>query len=793
MKIKSADTKINLKVNEPESSAENLALLPVQPAAPAHLDAQTVRHHIQKTQVPMVLNTAQHLVDIVIVASLGTLVSFVTMFVVSILLPGHRHLGVISLLDLYVSVALAGFTIYFLCAIVPISLALCALLLQALSGVYVGQVMVDFICNWFLVDPQTLGSGHVILSALFTFVFTILPAFAMPLYRAALESSPLRRTIGAATSDHLVADLKGNRLSFAHAWKRSVVHSFISFLYQIDVARGKDYRDMNSWFEQTTGTMHVKKQEKLDEEIRKSKDTVRVRYRAFQELETFLGPDQQNLPKVMQKEDLPFKRAYHAVRALLSVTIFVLVPTLFLAPAAFMRIFLLKGSFNSWLTPFLTAIEKLLFVDFPQFVIFIVFALLGYVVLAACRPTHIELTRDGVRFIFGTMPIFMQERVCPWSKVKRISLVQVAGKASVADHRLVFELTDGNSFRLRLGSISSVVGKEEILKAVERWAPTTPRSAEVISALQPPCDFSYAELWMEALSAPPKREKLKPLSAGATLGEHQFTVLNMLGVGGQGTAYLAEDAMSGQRVVLKEFVLPVYVEVSARRRALEIFEKEARLLKELSHLNVVKLVDYFVEDHRVYLVLEHIDGESLRTLVNRAGVMDETRVRQLASQMCEILEYLHSQTPPVVHRDFTPDNLILRKDGTLKLIDFNVAQQTDASIVSSVVGKPAYLPPEQFRGTPTTQSDIYAMGGCMQFLLTGEDPVAILSSNPSLSRDDISPELSSIVQKATEPELEARFATAGEILELLRNRATDSATESSSSSSTKPSSDQDQS
>ena len=93
-----------------------------------------------------------------------------------------------------------------------------------------------------------------------------------------------------------------------------------------------------------------------------------------------------------------------------------------------------------------------------------------------------------------------------------------------------------------------------------------------------------------------------------------------------------------------------------------------------------------------------------------------------------------------------------------------VAQQSDSSAVSSVVGKPNYLPPEQFRGTPTTQSDIYALGACLQFLLIGEDPVAILSSNPSLTRSDVSEALSAIVQKATEPELENRFSTASEIL-----------------------------
>jgi serine/threonine protein kinase len=123
-----------------------------------------------------------------------------------------------------------------------------------------------------------------------------------------------------------------------------------------------------------------------------------------------------------------------------------------------------------------------------------------------------------------------------------------------------------------------------------------------------------------------------------------------------------------------------------------------------------------------------------------------------------------------VHRDFTPDNLILRKDGALKLIDFNVAQQSDASsALSSVVGKPNYLSPEQFRGSPVPQSDIYALGACLQFLLTGEDPVAILSSNPSQTRDDISEQLSNIVQKATEPELSHRFLTASEILAQLND------------------------
>ncbi len=121
-------------------------------------------------------------------------------------------------------------------------------------------------------------------------------------------------------------------------------------------------------------------------------------------------------------------------------------------------------------------------------------------------------------------------------------------------------------------------------------------------------------------------------------------------------------------------------------------------MTRLDHPQVVKLEDFFVEDHRAYLVLEHIDGENLREIVLRDGPMSEERIKKLGEQMCSILTYLHKLSPPLVHRDFTPDNLILHKDGTLKLIDFNDAQQVEYATTGTVVGKQAYLPPEQFRG-----------------------------------------------------------------------------------------------
>jgi serine/threonine protein kinase len=124
---------------------------------------------------------------------------------------------------------------------------------------------------------------------------------------------------------------------------------------------------------------------------------------------------------------------------------------------------------------------------------------------------------------------------------------------------------------------------------------------------------------------------------------------------------------------------------------------------------------------------------------------------------------LVSLSPPVVHRDFTPDNLILRKDGTLKVIDFNVAQQIESTATGSIVGKHAYLPPEQFRGNPVPQSDIYALGATLYYLLTGADPEPISESHPKEICNAISDQLDAIVAKATKTSTAERFATIEEL------------------------------
>jgi serine/threonine-protein kinase len=283
---------------------------------------------------------------------------------------------------------------------------------------------------------------------------------------------------------------------------------------------------------------------------------------------------------------------------------------------------------------------------------------------------------------------------------------------------------------------------------------------------------SYTELWLRELSDAPKRDKLTPLTAGTTLDGGNYTIINKAGMGGQGTAYFAESikhtCLGHNQVVLKEYVLPVYPDVRVRRKAAERFQSEAEILKRLHHPQIAKFVDLFVEDHRAYVVMELVEGRTLKDLVAAEGPLNEAGVLDIAAQILEILSYLHKQSPPVIHRDLTPDNIIMGSDGMIKLIDFSVAQEVSSGVTGSVVGKPNYISPEQFRGKPATQSDIYSLGATMFYLLVGRDPSTISVSHPKTECDAISTELDDVVARCTQTELSKRYESAEKVLESIR-------------------------
>ena len=361
-----------------------------------------------------------------------------------------------------------------------------------------------------------------------------------------------------------------------------------------------------------------------------------------------------------------------------------------------------------------------------------------------------------------------------WKNLHYIKIVRPKLARSNRDYVLKFE--SGNWFSnisLRIGDITKVDERERLISFLQENFKDKVDSEALLAIAPKNARQSYTELWLAELAAPPKRDRLTPLETGATLANGKYKVINQLGVGGQGTVYLAwtgpmvvraeANQKAPEEVVLKEFVLPVFPDQQVRKAAALRFQSEADLLTKLDHPQIVKLKDLFLEDHRAYLVLEHLSGTNLKDLVAEQGPLPSKEVFNQLIQMCQILSYLHGHTPPVVHRDFTPDNLILVEDGKLKLIDFSVAQSFTSNVTGSVVGKPHYIAPEQFRGKPSHLSDIYSMGATLYYLLTGQDPEPITNIKMAgTSKTD--PLLAQIIEKATKMDTTLRYQSADDIL-----------------------------
>ncbi|HEY9714090.1 MAG TPA: serine/threonine-protein kinase, partial [Chroococcales cyanobacterium] len=387
------------------------------------------------------------------------------------------------------------------------------------------------------------------------------------------------------------------------------------------------------------------------------------------------------------------------------------------------------------------------------------FTLLLYLVKQCLKPNWLVADADGIQLRIRLGLIDCKLKQALWSEITGVSFQREQS------NKLALSKAHGK-LDIDLATIAAE-DRTLLLKRIERNLPACEIDSSLSQSMLAKSDHSYTELWLQSLNQPRERKTLDPLEPGQLVADNRFEILRSLGVGGQGTAYLCREIGddADQTIVLKETIIPVFADSSVRRKSLERFEKEAKLLKSLCHEGIVQLRDFFVEDHRAYLVLEHINGLNLRQRVLDQGPLDNESVRDLADQMCAILEFLHSHG--VVHRDFTPDNLILEPTGRIRLIDFNVAQQIQAGSSGTIVGKHAYVPPEQFRGKATTQSDIYAFGATLFFLLTGKDPEPISQSSPTNVNDCIDEGLNQLVRRATALQPEDRYSSAEQIREEL--------------------------
>lgn len=263
----------------------------------------------------------------------------------------------------------------------------------------------------------------------------------------------------------------------------------------------------------------------------------------------------------------------------------------------------------------------------------------------------------------------------------------------------------------------------------------------------------------------------EPTAEGKILAG-RYLVKRKLGEGAAGVVWLVNDTrQQGLQWALKELDFAT-VPLDERDEARKLFVREAETLQNLSHPALPKVVDRFHADDCEYLVMQRVEGPTLEDLFRGGKPRPEPEVARWGAQICEVLDYLHSQDPPVVYRDLKPANVMITKgDDSIRLVDFGIARAVNPTKAGDTTcyGTPGYAPPEQYMGKTVPQSDLYSLGATLYQLLTRHEPRPFaFEFAPTASRNpDISPRMCRLLDRLLSVEVADRPATAREVGEEL--------------------------
>ena len=209
------------------------------------------------------------------------------------------------------------------------------------------------------------------------------------------------------------------------------------------------------------------------------------------------------------------------------------------------------------------------------------------------------------------------------------------------------------------------------------------------------------------------------LSKGQKINE-RYEIIKSIGEGGMANVYLAEDTILKRKVAIKV----LRGDLENNEKFIRRFQREAKSVSDLSHPNIVEVYDVGEEEGQHYIVMEYIDGRTLKQLIQKRGALTVPEVVDIMTQLTDGLSAAHEAY--IIHRDIKPQNIMILDNGMVKITDFGIAMTLNATQLTqtnSVMGSVHYLPPEQASGrTATTKSDIYSAGILMYELLTGSVP-----------------------------------------------------------------------
>lgn len=253
--------------------------------------------------------------------------------------------------------------------------------------------------------------------------------------------------------------------------------------------------------------------------------------------------------------------------------------------------------------------------------------------------------------------------------------------------------------------------------------------------------------------------------------ENKYEILKLIGQGGMSKVYLAMDIRLNKQWAIKE----INDRIEDKDFLLSSLAEEVKLLKKLDHPALPRIIEVIEKEDLLYVVMDYVEGEALSKIIGQFGPQPQTLVIEWAKQLCGVLHYLHTRTPAIIYRDMKPDNIMLKPDGNLKLIDFGIAREYKEKHNSDTVslGTRGYAAPEQFGGHGQTdpRTDIYSLGVTLYHLVTGKSPseppyelYPIRHWNPNLSGG-----LEQIIMKCTQSNPKERYQNCMELYYALCN------------------------
>lgn len=252
-----------------------------------------------------------------------------------------------------------------------------------------------------------------------------------------------------------------------------------------------------------------------------------------------------------------------------------------------------------------------------------------------------------------------------------------------------------------------------------------------------------------------------------TVIDERYEILKEIGRGGMSIVYLAADDRLNKSVAVKDIRKDNKINNDV---LLECLKAEADLMTALDHTNLPKIYDIIEGNNHIYVVMDYIEGESLKKKLDREGKFSPEQVIDWAKQLSDVLDYLHTRKPRIIYRDMKPHNIMLTPEGKIKLIDFGISIRQNGKSTHNF-GTSAYAAPEQnLRKNVDTRADIYSLGVTMYQLLTGESFKSNLNLKPIREIDPSYPEgLEQIISKCMKENPNERYQSASELLYDLEN------------------------